>query len=159
MNWESVGALGEAVGAIAVVASLLYVGRQVKVGTAAVRGERLHAIANSLTSAYTEMAGSERLCSLIDRFGRLRARADDFDPVDLMAVRLLMSASLRIQEDIFRQVAERTLSTESIDLLGINSWNSLPIMHDLWPALKVNFAPDYVEFVENQFDVEGTPNA
>ena len=159
MNWESVGALGEAAGAIAVVASLLYVGRQVKDGTAAVRGERLHAITDSLVKAYTEMARSERLCSLIDRFSRQHARVDDFDPVDLVAVRLLMQASLRIQEDIFRQVAERTISPGSIDLLGSTSWNSLPIMNDLWPALKVNYAPDFVESIENRLDLEGTSNA
>jgi hypothetical protein len=157
MNWESVGALGEAVGAIAVVASLLYVGRQVKDGTAAVRGERLHAITSLLTVTYREFADSERICSLIDRFTAQSARADDFDPVDLVAVRMLMLAALRIQEDVFRQVAEKTLSPESMDLLGNNTWGSLPVMHDLWPSIKVNFAPDFVECFENRFEFDDTP--
>jgi hypothetical protein len=128
-----------------------------KDGTAAVRGERLHAINSSLRETYREIAASERLCSLIDRFTRQSARAEDFDPVDLVAVRMLMLAGLRIQEDIFRQVAEGTLSPESIDLLGDNTWGSLPTMHDLWPAMKVNVAPDFVEYFESRFGLDDTP--
>jgi hypothetical protein len=73
-------------------------------------------------------------------------------------MRMLMLASLRIQEDIFRQVAERNLSPESLDLLGNNTWGSLPIMHDLWPTMKVNFAPDFVEYFEGRFELDDTSN-
>ena len=55
MNWEAIGAVGEILGAIAVIASLFYVAYQVKQNT---RQNKLNAI--SLESANSE-AGTNKL--------------------------------------------------------------------------------------------------
>ena len=44
MNWEAVGAIGEVVGAIAVIATLLYLALQIRQNTKAMRGATLNAI-------------------------------------------------------------------------------------------------------------------
>ena len=44
MNWEAVGAIGEVVGAVAVIATLLYLAIQIRQNTKAVMGATLNAI-------------------------------------------------------------------------------------------------------------------
>ncbi len=44
MNWEAIGAIGEVVGAIAVIATLLYLAIQIRQNTKAVKGATLNAI-------------------------------------------------------------------------------------------------------------------
>ena len=62
MNWTMIGALGEMIGAIAVVASLLYVGRQVSHNAALTRAQILVsagtstlALANSTASQVLQL--------------------------------------------------------------------------------------------------------
>ena len=54
MNWEAIGALGEAIGAVGVIASLLYLAMQVRAST------RASAVESKLASTrfYTEFLGS-----------------------------------------------------------------------------------------------------
>lgn len=54
MNREVFGSLAELAGAIAVVASLFYVGRQVRESSLATRGKTLNSLTNSLNTAAYE---------------------------------------------------------------------------------------------------------
>ena len=44
MNWEALGAISELVGALAVIATLLYIALQIRQNTKAIRGATLNAI-------------------------------------------------------------------------------------------------------------------
>ena len=51
MDWEAFGSIAELVGAIAVIASLLYVGRQVRESSRATKGQTYDSISNRLNEA------------------------------------------------------------------------------------------------------------
>ena len=153
MNWDAIGAVGEWAGALAVVASLIYVGFQLKQNTAAVRGERYHAISSDLINLYTQIAGSDRIPNLILRFIDQQARIGDFDADDAIRVRMLIHATFRLVENIFRQVQEGNLPASALEHLGSNSWISSSIAHELWPQIKANYAEDFVKHVELKYDL------
>ncbi len=151
MNWDAIGAVAELAGALAVVASLIYVGFQLKQNTAAVRGERYHSISSDMVAIYSSWADSEHIPNLILRFIDRQARIDDFEADDLIRVRLLFHLTFRLVEDIFRQVQEGNLPASALEQFGANSWLSAPIAHDLWPRIKANYADDFVEYVELRY--------
>ena len=63
MNWDSVGAIGELLGAVAVVVSLIYLGRQVRQNTTAVRTGNATTMQNNFQKLaklfYTDTAMTE----------------------------------------------------------------------------------------------------
>lgn len=152
MNWDAIGAIAELSGAVAVVASLIYVGFQLRQNTAAVRGERYNSISSDMIGVYSQFADSDRIPNLILKFVDEQATIDDFEPEDMIRVRLLFHIVFRLVENIFRQVQEGNLPASAIDQLGANSWLSAPIAHDLWPQMKANFADDFVEHVQLRYN-------
>ncbi len=59
MSWEAAGAVGEIVGAIAVVVSLIYLARQIQHSTAAERSYAEQAIAGRLTDLFMGAGASD----------------------------------------------------------------------------------------------------
>ncbi len=59
MNIMELGALGEFIGAFGVIASIVYVGLQVRQNTRAVRSETRFALANSMSQAHYEIATND----------------------------------------------------------------------------------------------------
>lgn len=147
MNWQMVGALGELFGALAVVASLLYVGHQVRQNNRIARAEAyrdvtlswarmLHLWANDPPTAHVFM----------DRSGIRLAEV----PEEVRHVYLLRHAAMiRVLETIYRQVAEGVLSRDALDILPASS--SL-LFEDAWMALRGSYSPDFRRFVEERYD-------
>ena len=151
MNWDAIGAIAELSGAVAVVASLIYVGFQLKQNTASVRGERYNSISSDMMGMYSQWADSDRIPNLILKFVDQQARIDDFEADDMIRVRLLFHLVFRLVENIFRQVQEGNLPVSALEQLGANSWLSAPIASDLWPQMKSNYADDFVDHVKMRY--------
>ena len=74
MNWDAIGAAGEVAGAIAVVATLFYLSRQIRQNSAALGRSNDYARANSIhgtnslfTQVFSELARDEELASIYQR--------------------------------------------------------------------------------------------
>ena len=67
MNWDAIGAIGEIVGAIAVVVSLVYVAYQVRQNTAALKVSTLQDLIANQTSAQNVVASSPQVAELWQR--------------------------------------------------------------------------------------------
>ena len=67
MNWDAVGAVGELVGAIAVVFTLGYLALQMKQNTVAIRAQSLIARTNEIDQSLREIALSEDLSDIYHR--------------------------------------------------------------------------------------------
>ncbi len=79
MNWEAIGAIGETVGALAVVVTLIYLSIQLKRNTSATRAGTAQALTDSINSANLLLAGDERLARLyrVGKFEDWEALDDD----------------------------------------------------------------------------------
>ena len=67
MSWEAIGAIGETVGALAVILTLFYVGKQIQHGTASVVASNHEAMISSLRSMRHAIALDAEFADLVIR--------------------------------------------------------------------------------------------
>ena len=145
-----VGAVGELVGALAVVGSLVYVGRQMKQNTAAVRGATYLSIGQWIGHTYSQWADSDRIPGLIQQFSGEGKKLSDFTPEDQTRIRLLLLAAVRGVETIHIQVQQGTLPSDAHDYMG-GSWLHLPIAREVWPQIHADLSPAFVDYLESKY--------
>lgn len=61
MNWTALGAIGQIVGAIAVVASLVYVAAQIRLNTSAIKAETAREVVAAVRSINSQISGDAEL--------------------------------------------------------------------------------------------------
>ena len=67
MNWEAIGAIGELIGAIAVIITLLYVGRQIHQANAQTQAMSRYSLIEALGEINLLIAGSKQNASVMRR--------------------------------------------------------------------------------------------
>jgi hypothetical protein len=149
MDWTMVGALGEMAGAVAVVASLLYVGHQVRQNNRIARAEAyrdvtlswakmLHLWASDAPAAkaFMDSASGVRLADL---------------PEDARNAYLLRHAALiRVLETIYRQVQEGVMEA---DALGMLPGAATPLFRDSWKFLRGSYNADFRAYFEDRYEL------
>ena len=121
MNWEAIGAIGEAVGAAGVVITLAYLAHQVRHNTRETKLSTIHDLSSSYTNFLTLVADNGELAGIWDQ------GLSDYESLErTQRVRFLtlMGALMRILEDCYDQFlsgrmdSEHWQSYESILILG-----------------------------------------
>ena len=90
MNWEMIGAIAESVGALGVIASLVYLAIQIRDGTRATRRTNAHDVNESFRAWWAQLSESEETASI-----RQRGLTD---PRDLVGGGFLRCRSTRFAE-------------------------------------------------------------
>ncbi len=67
MNWEAIGAVGELLGAMGVIASLLYLARQMRSGAAGARRAAAQAVFTKITTVFETIAPNPQLADVFLR--------------------------------------------------------------------------------------------
>ena len=155
MDWTAWGALGELLGALAVVITLVYLAKQVRYSNVIARAE-----------AYRDTRG--RIAQMLDQWSNDRDWADLFIQIRFRGLRRhelsreqRAQAGLRFQvlvnqyAGIFHDVELGILPSSAYDLVGKVTF-STPYMKDVWPLLRDEHSSSFVEFFERQFDLEET---
>jgi hypothetical protein len=108
MNWEAVSAIGEIVGATAVVLSLLYLSVQVRHNTRVARASTRHEITQSAMVGGQLLAGNDRIAELILR----RASGEQLPPADHLRVMGMAYMTTRNWENIHYQFLSGMLTRD-----------------------------------------------
>jgi len=149
-----VGALGELFGALAVVASLLYVGHQVRQNNRIARAEAFRDVTLSWAGMLHRWADDGPAARVfMDRTG---VRLGDLSDEVRNAYLLRHAAMIRVFETIYRQIAEGVLSAEALELLPTTS---SPLFRDAWMALRGSYSGDFRTFFESRYGFEDLPIA
>ena len=125
MNWSAIGAIGELLGAAAVVVSLLYLAAQVRASTGQARRDADRDLAARISDVSLAVATNPELGELLVRGG---ANPDRLGPGDQARFRGLMNSLFRGLEQQYRLRREGALDDESwaaIERL-IKDWMALP---------------------------------
>ena len=135
----------ETLGLIAVVASLGFVGYEIRQNTAAVEStaflslsELLHQSTVSLSEGATP--------SLVLRL-REGALPGDFTPEENPRVRLMYCQHIDVLQAAFRQVEVGALDEEAVDVF----WSGLlsqDYIREEWPSMRYAYTPEFVDFFE-----------
>jgi hypothetical protein len=143
-----VGALGELFGALAVVASLLYVGNQVSQNNRIARAEAYRDVTLSWARMLHQWADDTQSSRVfMDRTGlRLADLSEDVRNTYL----LRHAAMVRVFEAIYRQVGAGVLTAEALDLLPRTS---SPLFRDSWMSLRGSYSSDFRDFFEQRYGI------
>ena len=147
MSLEDLANLGEAVGGIAVLVSLIYLALQIRQNTRAIRASAYQQIVDSFSTISLEISKDP---SLTEIFIRAQDGLAGFDDVERRRLELLMISFWRRAENLFFQSQQGTVLDE--DWAGVRE--SLAIIlqsrgqREMWTAIRGRFNPGFVSFVD-----------
>ena len=147
MNWDSVDAVAELVGATGVIASLFYLGTQIRQNTRSVRSSSYHAVVTNLSGLSGTIGRDEAMTDVLFR------GASDFDALsdtEQYQFSLTMISLFRSYEDIFYQYRQ-----EMIDESVWTGWSHSmrrqfwrPGTQVWWPSWREDCHRDFCDFLE-----------
>ena len=153
MDWNLIAAISQVVGAAGVIASLIYVGRQVRLSNALARADAYRSVSLRVSEMTSEWARDEAFLPIV-RAGIFErsARMADLSPNDQTKVILYFSTALRIFEMIHRQVEAGVLRPDAYGMLGGIMFRA-PLFADAWQQLRGAYSADFAGLIESRFGV------
>ena len=147
MNWEAAGAIGEILGAAAVVATLFYLAHQVRHATSVARSAARQSIAQMNVDAW----GASLDPQVLSRAATKVAAGEELTPEEAGDYRRWVYMRMRFVENAYYQYKEGLLDT--------GEWNGyenlLPFLvgpespaHEGWALASTAYSPRFVEEVE-----------
>ena len=131
----------EVVGLSAVIASLGFVGMEIRQNTAAVRSATTQAVSDQAMELTLSMATDEHLPRLVSELHNGLTRSD-FDPQDYYRLRLVVIAGLRRQENLYAQVRSGVLDPAALRNVSFSFYQN-PYVRELWAEIRDTFNPEF----------------
>lgn len=143
-------ALREAAAATGVVLGLVFVGIEIRANTAAIQGETLQGISNQSTDLQMTFATDSDLVRLMPQVIGDSILPTDLSDQDQYRVLVAYLSIVRVAENRFQQAMLGTVPGEGPDQFGGSSvLYTTPYLKELWPTIRGNFAPDFLEYFES----------
>ena len=150
MNWDAIGAIGELLGALVVVISVVYLAGQVRQNTAASRAEALRSFSIEVSNQFLAWATDERTSGIWHKIMYEQIGRSDFPPADMMTASFCIMSRLNTYDAAFRSYKEGILTEEEFrPMLTTRIWDT-PFVKDSWPIYKRELSPDFVQHMENE---------
>jgi len=153
MNIMELGALGEFVGAVGVVASLIYVGLQVRHNTSALKATTRKALGDNTMTILSSPLDKTRLGDALMR--SRSSKAEDLSPQDDLHLRLWANLNYRFWEDAHYQYRQGALDAHEWETRFVNTMRSTlrgqPIFVSFWDEVlpNRNYSPEFIDVVES----------
>jgi len=128
VNWEAISAASEVVGATAVIVSLIYIGREIRLNTNAERAATRHAIAETIMSGPMQIVASDTLAELMHR----SFSGAELKPEERLRLAGYAYATMRNWENIHYQYRAGLLNDDEWTALRLNLKFLLQV--ELWSS-------------------------
>jgi hypothetical protein len=154
MDWAMLGAVGELVGAFAVVASLLYVGRQVQHNTAMARSAARHELSAEGNTWAMSIAQTPSLAEAFARVHRGETRAD-VSELERIQIGYAFVAYLNSLDLAFSEAQDGVIDQSELEGLAGPGAPLLrsPYMASLWPIVRPGLKEPFAEWMEGRYDL------
>lgn len=148
MNWEAISAVGEIVGAIAVIVTLIYLAIQVRDSVRASRSAAVTDATTAMQAWYLEVGSDPQTARVFLDGMKNPASLSSHDQFQF--VMLVHAAFLGFQRSYFLSRAG-TLDVELRDSIGtaVHAVNQLPGVHMYWKQRKSYFQPEFIAWIED----------
>ena len=148
MNWDAIGALGEILGALAVLITLVYLGRQIKQNTQEVRSSNYHGITDSFNALNVVVATNSEVARIFEA-GNLSYSNMPAD--DQTQYAYLLHAGLRVWDVLYYQSHNGTGDKTLWDAEKQSLENFLRPQgaRDWWRSRPFKFSADFESYVES----------
>lgn len=141
----------EWIGAISVVASLIFVGLEVRQNTAAVRGATYQSIADSSQEQVQWWASNEELLQHEVRIDE-GALPGDFTPVENLVIQSTFVMTIRRIENIYVQVREGLVEQDAVlRFRPSRDYFKTPYFLEFWAAWRAEIEPNFRAYFEQEF--------
>ena len=150
MTLEQLGNIGELVGGIAVVASLLYVAVQLRQNTSITKSYARQSIAARASEFQLAVAQNDEILAVVTKL----FRHEELSPNEEVRLHFFLGCLFRATEEAFLQHREGFLEDEYWNKRGNLMLNYLryPGIFESWqPRLRSTYHSAFVEWVESQF--------
>lgn len=152
MNWDAVGAVSELIGALAVVATLLYLAAQIRQNTTSVRAATFQTIMGAATAFNESLSRDADLLRVfttgLTAYGELgREDAARFHFQILSLVRRGENFHYQMQLGLLEDEAWEGLRTSLLQLLGT------PVARTWWKQNERLINADFRSFIERQLSL------
>lgn len=138
-------------GAIGVVASLIFVGLEVRQNTAAVRGATYQSIADSSLQQVQWWANNEKLLQYEVRIDG-GALSEEFTEVENLLIRATFVMTIRRIENIYVQVREGLVEEDAVlRFRPSKDYFATPYFKEFWESWRLEMEPEFREFFEREF--------
>ena len=147
MNWDAIGAIGEIVGALAVVVSLGYLASQIRIQNRESRLNAMHDIAVGYRDTLATIA-DESVAELLDKSIVDYASLSQAETLRIIAV---VSRLFRVWEEAYLLYEEGRLDDRMWQpmLRQFNGYLSVNGFTEVWALRKQYFDSGFREFVDN----------
>ena len=156
MNWEMISAIGEIVGAVAVVASLVYLARQVRFSNRLAQAEAFRTPISDINNLNATFGLDPTFRDAIFRVIE-GATPDDLTPDQAQVAEIFLIAVLNSYEQLFREVRAGVLNEEALSDFAGSFLLELPFLRARWPSMRLRLGTSFVRFVESQFEMTLPP--
>lgn len=155
MNWESIGVIADLVSAAGVIASLIYLARQVAMSNRLSRAE-------AYRSPNSDLIAMNATYSTVPEFNQalrklLRgARRKDLTPEERSPVDAYLVSITDLYEQLTREVREGILPPDAYRNFGAAGMINSPFYRESWPLYRDYLSERFVEDFEKAFDLDPT---
>jgi len=157
MNWDAIGAVGEIVGAAAVVVSLIYLARQMRMSNKLARAEAFrtpNAQLNSINAAFSlDSVFQSAIRKILNG-----ARRTELMPNERTILDYYLASVCNVYDQLSREIGEGILDTSAQDFGGKGLF-VLPYFAESWPLYKQHLSSKFVAEMERDFElsIHGAP--
>jgi hypothetical protein len=155
VNWTALGAVGELLGAVAVVASLLYVARQVKQSNRIARAEAFRAAMLKAADMMEDWCQDPGWTAQFVRMRFQGLRRGDMNAEERAKGGIHMQAMVWMYAAIHRDVQVGILPPSAYETMPSETFR-MPYMKEVWPLLREDHSEEFREFFEARFDLPRT---
>ena len=155
MNWTAVGAIGELLGAATVVASLLYVARQMKQGNRIARAEAFRAVQLKLVDVMANMSQDSEWMELFVRLRYEGLGRDEMSRTERAKAGFNLQTFLALYSVIHHDVGLGVLPPTTYTA-QLEEVFRTPYMRQVWPLLRADHSDTFVGFMEARFGLDSS---
>ena len=147
MSWDAAGAIGEIVGALAVVMSLIYLATQIRTQNREAKISSVHEITEAFRLAITSFQDEQRAVVYTKALNGFDSLTDSEKLQFISMVQGLM----RVWEEAFYQYTEERLDERVWNAwcLQYRDWISSDGFQRVWALRKHTYSPDFQSFVDD----------
>lgn len=142
-------AIRETLAALGVIASLLFVGYEIRQNTIAARASAYQSIGIATASAFDSAAHDPQWLESVQK------PAEAMDATDWTQFYTYMTIFARLGETVLLQIEQGLLPEDAMERLGYRAWtsiNSSPKTACVWPLIRSRVSTSFREYVEGAQD-------
>ncbi len=149
MLGHSVRQVGEVVGLLGVVGSLVFVGLELRQSRIAARAAAYQELGIAVASNWMDRANNRELNDLVF----LAMTADsaawaDVSASDVYLLRSYVVANVRLYETVYLQVQQQLLDADALENLGWTHLLDSKLLQRMWPQVRSAVTPGFASYLE-----------